>query len=364
MPARKISLFVELCAGLASVSLMLEGGKYARPPVSRLGNKHGYALALLRIMGLRPGQGADRYLWCEPDPGCRALLHAYTDREVMQEAARIIRSWKDEEPRALWERLRAEGPIRVGEAREVARYGLVRSWGHGSGCEFTQRAYWGPGHVPPSKSPGWVPSLTLRGLEGRMERPTLPATVTPDARTVDPREVARWGVVHGRAWKSDPAHGFMERRMPDSPGKQGGDFRYPEDRPASEMTECPTLPATVTPDARAIEPADLPPGTVCYADPPYLNTTGYGNDLPREDVVMLARRWRDAGARVYISEAEPLPSLVADGWHAVEITSQRKGQKRTFGGTREWVTCSHEPAWRPAEQVGLFGQAAPDTGRR
>ena len=35
MPARKISLFVELCAGLASVSLMLEGGKYARPPVSR-----------------------------------------------------------------------------------------------------------------------------------------------------------------------------------------------------------------------------------------------------------------------------------------------------------------------------------------
>ena len=72
----KIPLFVELCAGLASVSLMLQGGKYARPPVSRMGNKHGYGLALHRIMGLRPGQGAERFLWCEPDPGCRALLHA------------------------------------------------------------------------------------------------------------------------------------------------------------------------------------------------------------------------------------------------------------------------------------------------
>ena len=91
--SRRAPLFVELCAGLASVSLMLQGGKYARPPVSRMGNKHGYGLALLRVMGLRPGQGAERYLWCEPDPGCRALLHAYTDREVMQEAARIIRSW-------------------------------------------------------------------------------------------------------------------------------------------------------------------------------------------------------------------------------------------------------------------------------
>jgi len=281
-------LLVELCAGLASVSLMLEGGKYARPPVSRMGNKHGYGLALLRIMGLRPGQGADRYLWCEPDPGCRALLHAYTDREVMQEAARIIRSWKDEEPRALWERLRAEGPIRVGEAREVARSTLCLAW------------------------------------DG------------PDG------------------WPGGPSDGFMG---PDaSVGRTAGKTVLGA---ANDWTTLPSLPATVTPDARPIEPADLPPGTVVYADPPYLNTTGYGNDLPREDVVMLARRWLDAGARVYISEAEPLPSLVADGWHAVEITSQRSGQKRTFSKQqREWVTCSHLPAWRPAEQRGLFPRPA------
>ncbi len=268
-----MSVFVELCAGLASVSLMLQGGKYARPPVSRMGNKHGYALALLRVMGLRPGQGAERYLWCEPDPGCRALLHAYTDREVMQEAARIIRSWKDEEPRALWERLRAEGPVRCGEAREVARWSWVqRRSAHAKGD----------------------------GFHGGNET----HKIAPDA----------------------PADGFPN-----------------------------AIPATVTPDARTLAPADLPPGTVAYCDPPYRNTTGYGNDLPREEVVTMCRAWFDAGARVYISEAEPIDALVAEGWRTGGVTSQRVGQKRTFSKQqREWVTCSHEPAWRPAEQVGMF----------
>jgi len=264
------------------VSLMLQGGKYARPPVSRMGSKTGYALALLRVMGLRPGQGAEHYLWCEPDAGCRALLHAYTDRAVMQEAAAIIRSWKDEEPRALWERLRAEGPIRCGESREVARWAWVqRRSAHAKGD----------------------------GFHGGNET----HKIAPDA----------------------PADGF----------------------PAP-------VPATVHPDARTVEPPSLPPGVVVYIDPNYQDTTGYAHGLTRAEVVELARRWADAGARVYISEAEALPALMADGWHSVEITSQRIGQKRTFGGTREWVTCSHEPAWRPAEQQGLFGALQPETGRR
>ena len=352
----RVPLFVELCAGLAAVSLGLQGGRYARPPVSRCGNKHGYLLPLLRIMGLRPGQGADRFLWCEPDPGCRALLHAYTDREVMEEAARIIRSWKDEEPRALWERLRAEGPIRVGEAREVARNVICNRWA------FSQRQWWPahPGYGGPGSKCGDFTGRDesigcAKTAERMMEPPTLPATVTPDARAVDPREVARWAALQANTQKSG---GFGEQTV------GTGDSRRPmrmEDLAVRQAWGC-TLPATVTPDARPIEPADLPPGTVAYLDGPYENTTGYGNDLPRAEQVALARRWADAGARVYVSEAEPIPALVADGWHTVEITSQRTGQKRTFGGTREWVTCSHEPAWRPAEQQGLFGALAPETG--
>lgn len=285
----KVPLFVELCAGLASVSLMLQGGKYARPPVSRLGNKHGYALALLRIMGLRPGQGAERFLWCEPDPGCRALLHAYTDREVMQEAARIIRGWASEEPRSLWERLRAEGPIKTRDPREVARWAQV------------------------------VASNRLINISGETLRNTGAGGSTFAS------------VESGFGTPADvTAQRFEDRSQ--------------------------TIPATVTPDARPIEPADLPPGTVVFMDPPYVGTTGYGNDLPRSEVVALARRWAEAGARVYISEAEPIGALIADGWQEVEITSQRIGQKRTFSKQqREFVTCSHPPAWKPAEQADLFG---------
>jgi hypothetical protein len=347
MPARQVSLFVELCAGLASVSLMLEGGKYARPPVSRMGNKHGYGLALLRIMGLRPGQGADRYLWCEPDPGCRALLHAYTDREVMHEAARIIRSWKDEEPRALWERLRAEGPIRLAEwsALQGGCYGGFPINEKPPTPDYNR---W-----PGGKHPGDWPQSTADAFT---TTPTLPATVTPDARAVDPREVARWATVQRWGYGNAPLDADLNIAARTGEGTFGPNNFGTTETTANGLDRTPTLPATVTPDARPIEPADLPPGTVVFMDPPYVGTTGYGNDLPREDVVMLARRWLDAGARVYISEAEPLPSLVADGWHAVEITSQRSGQKRTFSKQqREWVTCSHPPAWRPAEQVGMFG---------
>ena len=189
--------------------------------------------------------------------------------------------------------------------------------------------------------------------------PTLPASVTPDARAVDPREVARWAQVvaanrliniSGETLRNTGAGGSTFASV------ESG-FGTPADVTAQRFEDrSQTMPAHVTPDARPIKPADLPPGTVVYMDPPYRNTTGYGNDLPRSEVVALARRWAEAGARVYISEAEPIGALIADGWHEVEITSQRIGQKRTFSKQqREFATCSHPPAWKPAEQADLFG---------
>ena len=58
-------LFAEFPAGLSAVSLVLQGGKHCKPPVSRMGSKVGYALPILDAMGLRPGQGAESYLWCD-----------------------------------------------------------------------------------------------------------------------------------------------------------------------------------------------------------------------------------------------------------------------------------------------------------
>ncbi len=105
---------------------------------------------------------------------------------------------------------------------------------------------------------------------------------------------------------------------------------------------------------RLISPLDDLSGSVVYLDPPYQGTTGYAADLPREEVLALARRWRGQGALVMVSEAEPLEELVAEGWHQVDLTdgSQTGGN---LGRIRtEWVTMSAPPAQTPARQMGLW----------
>jgi hypothetical protein len=97
---------------------------------------------------------------------------------------------------------------------------------------------------------------------------------------------------------------------------------------------------------------------VAILDPPYVGTTPYAHDLPRADVVAIARRWAAAGALVMVCEAEPIPELLADGWGYRDIAHARKGQARTFSRqSREVVTMNRAPVHVPAEQVGLFGGA-------
>ena len=344
--------FVELCAGTAALSLRLHHPR-ARPPVSRMGAKTGYADVILRCMGLRPGQGADRYLWCEPDAGVRLLLHAYRDRELATAAADIIRGWADEEPRALWERLRAEGPAVCPpvDAREVARWGLlvVRSFGQ-KGPRFGYAPMLGNEKCIMRR---WRPDQPAGELE---DLPTLPATIADDARKVDPREVARWAFVQrvtgrGANWGTNcdlAGNGGCDPR-------NGQRFPFNLHKNLIPIDAAPTLPATIADDARAIDPPQLPPGVVVYIDPPYLDTTGYAHDLPRSEWVPVVRRWQEAGAMVVVSEAEPIPELMEDGWHAVRIDGERKGQKRTFSKQQaEYLTMSEPPAWRPSVQLGLW----------
>jgi hypothetical protein len=534
-----IPLFVELCAGTAALSLRLHRDG-AKPPVSRMGSKSGYASALLRILGLRPGQRADRYLWCEPDPGVRLLLHAYRDAGLAKAAAAIIRSWAAEDPRALWERLRAEGPPRLPEgpvdAGEVARWAIGEAWQNGG-------RYMGPDRPSARREidPGWTASITSEGLARRTDSlPTLPATITPDARTIDPREVARFAQIVASNRLIHTAWSDTEGRWintGDGGATFGGAaFCSPPERTAEGMEAAPgDVPAVVVPDAREVDPREvarllymapvptrpdgvdawnadpklggddlpgrgavpdvahkviiqqgatmplaelggpvsdlvadvdrlggprevvgpvivaqavqvagdhsgrppamerftdqsaeapmdaaaagahdelsvavlvnaadqrpvgvdgldlphvadhvlgslsddapflshmdtstatisyggasvqLPPGTICYMDPSYVGTTGYAENLGRSEVVALARRWAAAGATVAISEAEAIPELVAEGWHAVEITGERIGQARTFSKQKsEWVTLNRPPAWVPPTQGRLF----------
>lgn len=333
-------LFVELCAGTAAVSLRLHGGRYARPPVARMGSKSGYATVLLECLGLYPGQGADAYLWCEPDPGCRLMLCAYGDPEVRAQAAAIIRGWANEEPRALWERLRAEGPPRgVPEAfvpgvgavdpAEVARRVAYRAGVHPGGGGFRGL------HCNRPNDVGFRPKLPY--LPASLTRLYPSGAVLPAA--IEPREVARWILT-----------GVWSYRQ----GVVDSGFVGPGDRRQDTTATATASPALVV--GGAIEPFTVPDGTITYIDPPYSNTTGYANHLPRSEVIRLARAWADAGAWVVVSEAEPIQDLLDDGWHAVEITDGRVGQTRTFSRQqREWLTMSRAPTWRPSDQVGLFG---------
>ena len=384
--------------------------------MSRMGAKTGYADAILRCLGLYPGQGAEHYLWCEPDAGVRLLLHALRDREIATKAAAIIASWASEDPRALWERLKAEGPAVCPpvDPREVARWAVVRTNTDRSGGFNAQKT-----GSPPNRRPQDCISIARKF---NADAPTLPATIAEDAREVDPREVARFGFLgHYSHRQGQPESGFSPhllreypktatnngnkprtaavvadrlRALPQvdgaavvddaravdarevarflygsaasyDPSRPWSGFLHPEEGGrygasradvARRTAELPTLPATITDDARPLEPPQLPPGVVVYIDPPYLNTTGYAHAFPRSEWLPVVRRWKAAGALVAVSEAEPIPDLIAEGWHAVEITRERKGQKRTFSKQqREFLTMSEPPRWRPAVQGSLFG---------
>ena len=343
-------LFVELCAGTAAVSLRLAHPR-GRPPVSRMGAKTGYADVILRCLGLRPGGGADRYLWCEPDAGVRLLLHAMTSREIATKAAAIIASWKDEDPKALWLRLRAEGPAVCPpvDAREVARFL------YGSAASYDPSRPWS-GFLHPEKG-GRYGAARVDVARKTGDLPTLPATITADARDIDPREVARAArlLTANRLINLDP----QTWQNTGEGGTTHGGAEFCTD--AAVLADAlgaavEVAGAAVVDDARAVDPPQLPPGVVVYIDPPYLNTTGYSHSLPRGTWLPIVRRWAEAGALVCVNEAEPIPDLMAEGWHAVEITGERVGQKRTFSKQqREWLTMSRPPAWKPSIQGQLFG---------
>lgn len=274
-PRQPVPLFVELCAGTAAVSLRLHSQR-GKPPISRQGSKAGYASAILRVLGLRAGQRALRYLWAEADAGAQLLLHSYAQPQLAADAAAQVRAWVSEDPRALWERLRAQGPLQAqpATAAELAR---------------------------------WCRLMTSNRLIN-----LCPTT-----------------------WQNTGQGGSTFG---------GSEFCTPADRLADALLGAPAVgPAQVLP-AVAAPAAAVPDGTVVYMDPPYRETSPYAHQLPRSEVVRVALAWAAAGATVAISEAEPLPELVAQGWHQQEITWCKKGHRRSFSRQqREFLTMNRKP---------------------
>ena len=365
-----IPCFVELCAGLASVSGVLQHGTHWKPPISRMGRKTGYAEAILRVMGLRPRQGAAHYLWAEADPDVAALLAAYTQPDVMREIAEIIRSWIPcpYGPHEGWcARCKGTGRWDARDLWEVLRREKRRGlWEGGGGAVDTAGWSYGQSRAPVGQnafanflgSREETPDGSAGRSQGRVDLaksfdraalPWPPVLIAQDAR-IEPGEVAGWAWVQGHG---DHQQRHLAPQYANPAGQPDGSWAAPPvDWLARRMAATNVWPPVhLTPDA-SIQVAQIPPGTVVYMDPPYANTTGYKHDLPRADVIQIAERWQAAGARVYISEAEP---IAIPGWHHVDIGGERKGQARTFGHTQEWLTCSHPPAWTPPMQASLFG---------
>ena len=356
-----------------------------------MGNKAGYAEVILAALGLRSGQGAGAYLWAEADPDVAALLRCYPDASMLRRVAEIIRGWADEEPRALWERLREER----------------RARGPMAGAEGTAEWAWIAGHedmhgrdVKPQYQPGaelrhsWAPP-PREWLADRCHRLAEYATIVSGNRLVNMAGPALMNTGNGgtryggefatpvgdvaaafeRVAGEVASHAFVAGN---SWRGQGEHWRDPSDDViAAGITVCRSANGLATDLERAVggwppvavisripEAADVAawlgtPGDlddcVVYMDPPYIGTTGYAATLGRDEVVRHARAYAELGAVVAISEAE----VVIPEWDAVEITAGRKGQKRTFSKQQaEWLTMNRAPAHRVAVQAGLFAVGA------
>lgn len=78
-----------------------------------------------------------------------------------------------------------------------------------------------------------------------------------------------------------------------------------------------------------VQHVDPIPGATVYFDPPYAHSPRYAVTLGRDQVLDVARRWANAGARVAVSEAERLP---LEGWDAWPLPAAQKSEVVTTWG--------------------------------
>lgn len=271
--------FVEPCAGLANVSIRLQAGGSHRGPVGRLGSKHKYADAILRLLGMSPGDGADRYVWAEADPAVRSVIRAYPRPDVLTGASSMIERWVDtEDSLLLWDRLRHAGPITESTEEEVARWTTIAHSNRLINVSWSERDR----------------RFSNTGAGG--------------------------STFGGPEFCSHISGAHNLRRM--------ASIEWPEVLVLSDASEC-------KPSGDPVRDA----ATTVFIDPPYQDTTGYGFSFSRRDVVRLALRWAASGAQVAISEAEPIHRLVNLGWRTTEISRQAAGSRTQFSKQqREFVT--------------------------
>ena len=349
-------ILCEPFAGMVGVSFGTMGCK---PPISWMGNKAGYYTAIANLLGLSRLNPPAAYVWGDVGPNIAALaclfgaagsaeevgrwlvhgsmcatgggysgpdplrvsnwkpavsisgLGARCESIGAPEVAAIIRGWRDEEPRALWSRLKAAG---------------------------------------------WPSLMMPEGSGGRWLGP----------QSVD--EVANLLFVAMRSWSNyEIGHVYKDYEKHANNGTRGEPLP-PIPVLADRVAALPTKPPMVACWQGRAEDMRLPErldGWIMYVDGPYhgdgsRKVTGYKHGgCSRETQLALAAEWHRRGAVVAVSESVPLgkelSALTGHPWEAVDIGGERKGQARTFGNTQEWVTMNRPPVARPGVQGELWG---------
>lgn len=250
------------------------------PPVSWMGGKRRLALEGLAPLDLPrrriPMLLADASWWGLVWPVC---LDAVTGPRV----AAVLRSWRGEDPRALWFRLRDKGPRE--DLAEAAAQLLWLQARAASGVPV----WWDGSKLVQWADDGGVRLNAGKGYHGG------PDSGSRGGGIVDP------GTIAGRL---DTVRGL-----------DLGDT-------AILHVDALTLTREWAPRLGAAARVTL--------DPPYQGCTGYPVACPRDEVLDIASTWARHGARVVLHEAVGLAADLGSGWTQRQLRTGRKA---------EWITC-------------------------
>jgi len=341
-------ILVEPFCGMAALSFALMG---CQPPISWMGSKRGYCRVLMELLGLSRHHPPAAFIWSDTGPNVAALACLSGARGD----ARDVAGW-------VWHSAQAYSPVKAGtlqglyirtnnkqnistsqlsanvaditlpRAPEVAA--IIRGW-----KDEEPRALW-----TRLKAAGWPSLLLPEGSGGRWLGP----------QSVE--EVAAWLWVGGH--ENPFGNDVKPQFTPEAVGRATW-APPPKEWLADRVATLPTKPPMVACWQGRAEDMRLPErldGWITYLDPPYSGTTGYKHGgCTRDAVLALARDYDRRGATVAISEAVRLDDALP-GWHAVQIDGERVGQKRTFSKQQhEWVTMNRKPVVVPGVQASLFG---------
>jgi hypothetical protein len=374
------------------------------PLVSWMGGKRRFAADILSLLDLRPGRPVPAVLgdaswwgWVWP---------VVLDSETGPKVSAVLRSWRGEDPRALWFRLRDDGPYT--DPSEAAAQLLwlqaraasgVPVWWEGgeyagNGYNYGQRVRDGKRAAEREAEAATQSPLVSMDGHGRGPYPAWQATGRSRAvrliqeassqiddagqrQASDPRLVAQSGpskngrgtcsasmsgnkllASNGQGVPTDAGHKQRESEG----GKTGGMID-----PGTIADRCDAVRIVATDtlilhaDARSLTDEWAPRlGTHgrWYFDPPYSGATGYPVACSRDEVLAIVEQPARHGAMVVVSEAVGLAAELGPGWSDLCLRESPKP---------EWVTtygCDPRAVLPPLLRLGtpLFCPQTPRVG--